>query len=100
MEATKLNRLLGSLNRTNLTQILDNSTNVTCLAPHDVAFSAGNPDQTLPVKNLSDALLFHTLPLPTYITDLKDGQVFKSLQGGSVRVTKKENGDVCANSAF
>ncbi|KAF8242775.1 Fasciclin-domain-containing protein [Wilcoxina mikolae CBS 423.85] len=97
--ATKLTRLLGSLDHTNLTGTLDNLRNVTCLAPYDIAFAIGDPDKTLPMDTLKGALLYHTLPGAAYTTTLKDGEIIKSAQGGMVLVTKKENGDIYFNDA-
>ena len=77
----------NALNRTSLWPALDGSKNVTCLGPDNRAFqAAGNPDSNLTVEDLKGALLYHTLPEVAYSDFLVDGQEFKSLQNGTVRV--------------
>lgn len=83
----KLTGLDTALNRTKLWDALDGGKNLTCLGPNDKAFSdAGSPDQKLNETTLTGALLFHTLPEVAYSDYLVDGQEFKSLQNGTVRV--------------
>lgn len=85
-EAT-LTNLDRALNRTGLWDALDTSKNVTCLGPNDKAFAdAGSPDSKLNQTALSNAILFHTLPEVAYSDYLENGQEFKSLQNGTVRV--------------
>lgn len=79
-------------NRTLIWGRLDGTKNVTCLGPSNGAFqAAGNPDTTLNETDLTDVILFHTLPEVTYSDYLVDGQEFKSLQNGTVRVRIEEN---------
>ncbi|KAJ8108838.1 hypothetical protein OPT61_g7891 [Boeremia exigua] len=82
----------NALNRTKLWPSLDGSKNVTCLGPSNAAFqAAGNPDNALDETALASALLFHTLPEVAYSDFLVDGQEFKSLQNGTVRVRVEES---------
>ncbi|KAJ4993714.1 Fasciclin-like arabinogalactan protein-like protein 6 [Stagonosporopsis vannaccii] len=79
-------------NRTLIWGRLDGTKNVTCLGPSNNAFqAAGNPDTALNETELTDVILFHTLPEVTYSDFLVDGQEFKSLQNGTVRVRIEEN---------
>jgi uncharacterized surface protein with fasciclin (FAS1) repeats len=76
------------LDRTGLADILDTLSNVTCLAPTNQAFNAaGNPDVKLNVSDLSNALMFHTIPQPLYSDFLKSGQTFKSANNETIKVT-------------
>ncbi|KAF2628157.1 FAS1 domain-containing protein [Macroventuria anomochaeta] len=82
----------NAFNRTRLWSALDGSKNVTCLGPSNAAFqAAGNPDTVLNATALTGALLYHTLPEVAYSDFLVDGQVFKSLQNGTVRVRVEES---------
>lgn len=82
----------SALNRTKLWPALDGSKNITCLGPSNAAFqAAGNPDTALNETTLTGALLFHTLPEVAYSDFLVDGQEFKSLQNGTVRVKVEES---------
>lgn len=82
----------NALNRTKLWPALDGSKNVTCLGPSNAAFAAaGNPDTALSEAALASALLYHTLPEVAYSDFLLDGQEFRSLQNGTVRVKVEEN---------
>ncbi|KAJ4399561.1 hypothetical protein N0V91_009386 [Didymella pomorum] len=84
----------NAFNRTKLWPALDGSKNVTCLGPSNAAFAAaGNPQTALNETALTGALLYHTLPEVAYSDFLVDGQVFKSLQNGTVRVKIEENGE-------
>lgn len=84
----------NAFNRTKLWPALDRSKNVTCLGPSNAAFAAaGNPQTALNETALTGALLYHTLPEVAYSDFLVDGQVFKSLQNGTVRVKIEENGE-------
>lgn len=88
-----LTNLDNALNRTSLWKALDGSKNVTCLGPDNAAFkAAGNPDSALNATTLTGALLYHTLPEVAYSDYLFDGQEFKSLQNGTVRVRVDESG--------
>ncbi|PVI03004.1 FAS1 domain-containing protein [Periconia macrospinosa] len=88
-----LSNLDNALNRTKLWDTLDSSKNVTCLGPNDKAFGdAGRPDAKLNETALTGAIMFHTLPEVTYSDYLKDGQEFKSLQNGTVRVKIEGSG--------
>ena len=87
IRGAKLTGLDNALNRSKLWNALDSSTNLTCLGPNNKAFSdAGSPDANLNATTLTGALLFHTLPEVAYSDYLVDGQEFKSLQNGTVRV--------------
>lgn len=78
-------------NRTLIWGRLDGTKNVTCLGPSNAAFqAAGNPDASLNTTDLTDVILFHTLSEVTYSDFLVDGQEFKSLQNGTVRVRIEE----------
>ena len=82
----------SALNRTGLWPALDGTKNVTCLGPSNAAFqAAGEAVAALNVTALTGALLFHTLPEVAYSDLLVDGQEFKSLQNGTVRVRIVEN---------
>jgi uncharacterized surface protein with fasciclin (FAS1) repeats len=82
----------NALNRTKLWPALDGSKNVTCLGPSNAAFAAaGNPQTALNETALASALLYHTLPEVAYSDFLVDGQEFRSLQNGTVRVKIEEN---------
>jgi len=97
--SASLTNLDNALNRSGLYPTLDTSPNVTCLAPNNAAFqAAGNADATLNGTDLSDALLFHTLPLVTYSNYLLDGQVIKSLAGLDITV-KVVDGNIYFNDA-
>lgn len=86
-----LSSLDNALNRTSLYSALDGSKNVTCLGPSNTAFQqAGNADSVLNDTALSSALLYHTLSEVAYSDFLFDGQEFKSLQNGTVRVRVEE----------
>lgn len=94
-----LNSLYVSLERTSLAKVLDTLKNVTCLGPNDAAFlAAGSPDTKLDVKNLTGALLFHTIPGPLYSNFLQSGQTFTTASNDTVRVTIKD-GDIYFNDA-
>ncbi|KAF3047918.1 hypothetical protein E8E11_005172 [Didymella keratinophila] len=83
----------NALNRTRLWPALEGSKNVTCLGPSNAAYAAaGNPQTALNETALAGALLYHTLPEVAYSDFLVDGQEFKSLQNGTVRVKVEENG--------
>lgn len=82
----------NAFNRTRLWGRLDSTKNVTCLGPSNTAFqAAGNADSALNETDLAGALLFHTLSEVTYSDFLVDGQEFKSLQNGTVRVLIDES---------
>lgn len=88
-----------ALNKAGLWDTLDRSSNVTCLAPTTAAFNAaGNPEDKLDASALTNALLFHTLPLVTYTNFMADGQIIKSLSGELVKITLKDN-DIFFNDA-
>jgi uncharacterized surface protein with fasciclin (FAS1) repeats len=92
--------LVSALERTNLTDVLNNFANVTCLAPNNDAFkSAGSPETELPVETLANALKYHTLPGAQYSTGFKDGDEFPTAAGGIVQVTVKANGTIYFNDA-
>lgn len=81
----------NALNRTKLWPALDGTKNVTCLGPSNAAFSAaGNPHTALNETALISAILYHTLPEVAYSDFLVDGQEFKSLQNGTVKVKVEE----------
>jgi len=89
-----LTSLDRALNKTGLWPALDGSKNVTCLGPNDQAFkNAGSPDSVLNGTTLSDAILFHTLPEVAYSDYLYDGQMFKTLQNGTVKVRIQGSGN-------
>jgi len=93
MDAVNLSRLLTWLQRTNLTERLDTSINVTYLSPYNAAFAGIN--NSYPLDDMLEDLLFHTLPGSIYTTELRDGQIIESLsEGKEVQVTKDENGTV------
>jgi transforming growth factor-beta-induced protein len=82
-----LSSLKSALVRTNLTGVLNNFANVTCLAPTNSAFSsAGSPDLTLGVNALADALKFHTIPGAEYSTLAQDGEILTAVNGNKIRV--------------
>jgi uncharacterized surface protein with fasciclin (FAS1) repeats len=88
-----LTSLDNALNRTRLWPSLDGSKNVTCLGPSNEAFiRAGSPDSKLNETALSDAILFHTLPEVAYSDYLYNGQEFRTLQNGTVRVRVEGEG--------
>lgn len=98
--ANKYTALFDALVRTNLTDTLNNFPNVTCLAPDNGAFkAAGDPQNSLPVANLTDALTFHTLPGAQYSTGLKDGDIFTAVNGGTVQVHVDKDGTMFFNDA-
>ncbi|KAF3038288.1 hypothetical protein E8E12_003652 [Didymella heteroderae] len=82
----------NALNRTKLWPSLDGSKNVTCLGPSNAAFAAaGSPHTALNDTALAGAILFHTLPEVAYSDFLVDGQEFRSLQNGTVRVKVEDS---------
>jgi uncharacterized surface protein with fasciclin (FAS1) repeats len=93
--------LVTALTRTNLTDVLNNFANVTCLAPNNAAFkNAGSPEVSLTTDALATALKYHTLPGAQYTTGLKDGDVFPTASGGDVQVSIKSNGSIFFNDAM
>jgi transforming growth factor-beta-induced protein len=63
------------------------------LAPSTAAFSnAGNPQQNLDVTQLSNALFYHTLPMPLYSDFLHDGMTITSLANLTVTVRMNDSG--------
>ncbi|KAH8657213.1 FAS1 domain-containing protein [Tricladium varicosporioides] len=90
-KSQQLSSLNTALARTNLTDVLNNLANVTCLAPLNSAFlSSGSPEANLNSSLLADALKFHTLPIAMYSTEIKDGLVVTSVGGQQVKVTVKD----------
>lgn len=88
-----------ALDNAGIWSTLDHARNVTCLAPTTQAFAAaGDPQNSLNASALAQALLFHTLPMPTYTNFMTDGQVIKSLSGELVKITMKNN-DIFFNDA-
>ncbi|ORY11316.1 FAS1 domain-containing protein [Clohesyomyces aquaticus] len=88
-----LSSLDNALNRTKLWPALDGTANLTCLGPSNEAFkSAGSADSTLGEQELTNALLFHTLPQVAYSDFLEDGMVMKTLGNGTVRVKVEGKG--------
>lgn len=95
-----LTTLASALVRTNLTDVLNNFANVTCLAPTNVAFtSAGSPDTSLSVPVLADALKFHTIAGAQYSLGLRDGEVLTSVAGPTIKVTVDNDGNIWFNDA-
>ncbi|KAH7068033.1 hypothetical protein BKA63DRAFT_104451 [Paraphoma chrysanthemicola] len=93
IRSSNLTSLDNALNRTRLWPSLDGSKNVTCLGPSNEAFArAGNPDAGLNETALSDAILFHTLDEVAYSDYLYNGQEFRTLQNGTVRVRVEGQG--------
>ncbi|KAH7091966.1 FAS1 domain-containing protein [Paraphoma chrysanthemicola] len=93
IRSSNLTSLDNALNRTRLWPSLDGSKNVTCLGPSNEAFArAGNPDAGLNETALTDAILFHTLDEVAYSDYLYNGQEFKTLQNGTVRVRVEGQG--------
>ncbi|KAJ2901473.1 fasciclin domain-containing protein [Zalerion maritima] len=88
-----LSALDTALNKTDLWATLNTTPNVTCLAPNTDAFqSAGNPQDDLPVDDLTQALLDHTLHSPTYTNYLVDGMKIATASNKTVRVTLNDTG--------
>ncbi|KAM5343418.1 hypothetical protein ACJ41O_011955 [Fusarium nematophilum] len=95
----RLHGLDTALIRAGLWPALDASNNVTCLAPSTEAFkAAGNPQNSLPEKELAGALLAHTLKEVTYTNFLTDGQVVATLNDTKVTVHLKGD-DIYFNNA-
>ncbi|WQF88718.1 Putative FAS1 domain-containing protein [Colletotrichum destructivum] len=87
-----LSSLSDALDKTKLWKALDTTGNVTCLGPNTAAFNeAGSPEKSLGNQDLTNALLFHTLPQVAYSNFLEDGQVFTSLANLTVRVTVRDD---------
>jgi transforming growth factor-beta-induced protein len=84
---TVLSSLQNALVRTNLTDVLNNFANVTCLAPTNLAFSsAGSPEVNLNVSVLANALKFHTIAGAQYTTLVKDGLILTAVNGDKIQV--------------
>ncbi|KAF5025382.1 hypothetical protein F66182_2547 [Fusarium sp. NRRL 66182] len=95
----RLTALDSALNRTNMWPALDQSPNVTCLAPSTQAFKdAGDPQIELSKEDLTGALLAHTLTEVTYSNFLRDGQVIGTLNKTTVRVSIRGE-DIFFNNA-
>lgn len=96
-----LTTLSNSLTRTNLTDVLNDFANVTCLAPTNVAFTnAGSPDTSLDVPTLSGALKFHTIAGAQYSVGLRDGEVLTSVGGPKIVVRVDTKGNIWFNDAM
>jgi transforming growth factor-beta-induced protein len=96
-----LTTLANSLTRTNLSDVLNNFANVTCLAPTNSAFkSAGSPDTSLGVSQLADAIKFHTIAGAQYSVGLRDGEVLTSVGGPKIVVRVDTDGNIWFNDAM
>jgi len=95
-----LSTLEAALVRTNLTDVLNNFANVTCLAPNNLAFSsAGSPDVNLNANLLADAIKFHTIPGAQYTTLTRDSAILIAVNGDKIRVGIR-NGQLYFNDAM
>jgi transforming growth factor-beta-induced protein len=96
-----LTTLVSALGRTNLSDTLNNFVNVTCLAPTNTAFnSAGSPDTSLSVPDLTKALKYHTISGAQYSLNLQDGEVLTSVGGPEIKVRVDANGTIWFNDAM
>lgn len=94
-----LSSLDNAINRTDLWDDLDGSSNYTCLGPSNQAFlDAGNPETTLNESALATAMRMHTIPQPLYTSFLVDGQEYPSDNNLTIRVSLKGN-DIYFNDA-
>ncbi|OCL12597.1 FAS1 domain-containing protein [Glonium stellatum] len=99
IRTTGLSSLDGAINRTDLWDDLDRSSNYTCLAPSDQAFAdAGNPQTTLNESALGTSMRMHTIPQSLYTNFLVDGQIISSDDNLPIRVSIKGT-DIYFNDA-
>lgn len=95
----KMNSFRSSLDRTGLGAPLDITQNVTCFTPNDQAFlSAGSPNVTANITELSNLIKFHIITEPLYSNFLEDGQTFTTYSNETIRITIRD-GDIYVNDA-
>lgn len=72
---------------------------MTCLGPNNAAFvAAGSPEVKLNDTELSAALMYSTIPSVLYTNFLQSGQMFRTANNLSVRVTL-DGDDIYFNDA-
>ncbi|KAF2667261.1 Fasciclin-domain-containing protein [Microthyrium microscopicum] len=98
-QAAGLTSLVSALTSAGLAATVDGLKDVTIFAPTNAAFDAiASTTKTLSKDALGNVLKYHVVPTTAFSKDLKDGQVVKTLQGGSLTV-KIMNGKVMVNNA-
>jgi transforming growth factor-beta-induced protein len=86
-QAAGLTSLVGALTAADLAATVDGLKDVTIFAPTNAAFEAiASTTKTLSKEQLGNVLKYHVVPTVAFSKDLKDGQVIKTLQGGSLTV--------------
>jgi uncharacterized surface protein with fasciclin (FAS1) repeats len=92
-----LTELVKALVKADLVSAVDTSASVTIFAPTDAAMKAAKWD-TLDLATLTAVLKYHVVPAVAYSTDLVDGEIVPTLQGGKVKISVNSKG-VQANDA-
>jgi transforming growth factor-beta-induced protein len=85
--AAGLTSLVSALTSAGLAATVDGLKDVTIFAPTNAAFDAiASTTKGLSTEALGNVLKYHVVPTTAFSKDLKDGQVIKTLQGGTLKV--------------
>jgi transforming growth factor-beta-induced protein len=98
-QAAGLTGLVSALTAAGLVATVDGLKDVTIFAPTNAAFDAiASTAKGLSKEALGNVLKYHVVPTTAFSKDLKDGQVVKTLQGGSLKIMI-HGGKVMVNNA-
>jgi len=86
-----LSELVKALVKANLVAAVDSTPGITIFGPTNAALKAVNWD-TLPLQTLTSVLTYHVVPALAYSTDLSDGEVVPTLQGGKIKISVSSTG--------
>jgi uncharacterized surface protein with fasciclin (FAS1) repeats len=85
-----LTSLVGALTSAGLAATVDGLRDVTIFAPTNAAFDAiASVTKDLSKAELGNVLKYHVVPTTAFSKDLEDGQVIKTLQGQTLKVSIK-----------
>lgn len=84
-QAAGLTELVAALSKADIVGAVDETASLTIFAPTNAAMKAAGWDK-LDIATLRSVLSYHVVNAVAYSTDLRDRQVFKTLQGKNVTV--------------
>lgn len=96
--------LVDAVKAAGLVETLSGPGPFTVFAPTNAAFDAVGKDKIADLmkpenkEKLAKILTYHVVPMKAMSTDLKDGQMIKTVEGGELKVTMKD-GKVMINDA-
>jgi transforming growth factor-beta-induced protein len=92
-----LTTLLDSVVKAGLVDAVDTTASITIFCPTNDAFArAGIDPSTTPADVLANVLTYHVVPAVAYTTDVTDGLVVPTLQGGELTLTIR-GGEIFVN---